>query len=39
VLLCWLLSFLGLVIGRETLESTLLARFFLTFRFLTNGLL
>ena len=39
VLLCWLLSFLGLAIGRETLESTLLARFFLTFRFLTNGLL
>ena len=39
VLLCWLLSFLGLLIGRETLEKTLLARFFLTFRFLTSGLL
>ena len=39
VLLCWLLSFLGLVIGKDTLENTLLARFFLTFRFLTNGLL
>ena len=39
VLLCWLLSFLGLIIGRDTLEKTLLARFFMTFRFLTNGLL
>ncbi len=39
VLLCWLLSFLGLVIGKDTLENTLLARFFLTFRFLTSGLL
>ena len=39
VLLCWLLSFLGLVLGRDTLENTLLARFFLTFRFLTSGLL
>ena len=39
VLLCWLLSFLGLLIGRDTLEKTLLARFFMTFRFLTSGLL
>ena len=39
ILLCWLLSFLGLIIGRETLENTLLARFFLSFRFLTSGLL
>ena len=39
VLLCWLLSFMGLIIGKDTLENTLLARFFLTFRFLTNGLL
>ena len=39
VLLCWLLSFLGLILGKNTLENTLLARFFLTFRFLTNGLL
>ena len=39
VLLCWLLSFLGLIIGKDTLENTLLARFFLTLRFLTNGLL
>ena len=39
VLLCWVLSFLGLLLGRDTLENTLLARFFLTFRFLTNGLL
>ncbi len=39
VLLSWLLSFLGIVIGRSTLEQTTLARFFLTFRFITNGLL
>ena len=39
VLLCWLLSFLGLILGRDTLDKTLLARFFMTFRFLTNGLL
>ena len=39
ILLCWLLSFLGLVIGKEAMENTLLGRFFLTFRFLTNGLL
>ena len=39
VLLCWLLSFLGLVIGKNTIENTLLARFFLSFRFLTDGLL
>lgn len=39
VLLCWLLSFFGLIIGRETLDGTTLARFFLTFRFITNGLM
>lgn len=39
VLLCWLLSFFGLVIGRETLDGTTLARFFLTFRFMTDGLM
>ena len=39
VLLCWLLSFLGLIIGKDTIENTLLARFFLSFRFLTDGLL
>ena len=39
ILLCWILSFMGLILGKETLEHTLLARFFLTFRFLTNGLL
>ena len=39
ILLCWLLSFLGLIIGKETLEGTLLGRFFLTFRFLTRGLI
>lgn len=39
VLLCWLLSFLGLVIGAGTLERTTLARFFLIFDFLTNSLM
>ena len=39
VLLCWILSFFGLVIGRNTLEDTALARFFLSFDFITRGLL
>lgn len=39
VLLCWLLSFLGLVVGKETLAETTLARFFLAFDFLTGILL
>jgi hypothetical protein len=39
VLLCWLLSFMGLVIGTETMGNTTLGRFFLIFDFLTGGLL
>lgn len=39
VLLCWLLSFLGIVIGRETLEHATLARFFLSIRFITKSLI
>ena len=39
VLLCWILSFFGLVIGKTTLENTTLARFFLTIDFITKGLL
>ena len=39
VLVCWLLSFMGLVIGRTTLAETTLARFFLAFDFLTGTLL
>ena len=39
VLLCWTLSFFGLVIGKKTLDGTTLARFFLTFRFITNALI
>ena len=39
ILLCWLLSFLGIVIGKTTLNNTLLARFFMSFRFLTSNLL
>ena len=39
VLLSWVLSFFGLVIGKNTMESTTLARFFLSFKFITQGLL
>ena len=39
VLLCWILSFFGIIIGKDTLESTTLARFFLSFDFMTRGLL
>lgn len=39
ILLCWVLSFLGIIIGKTTLGSTTLARFFLAFRFITNGLM
>ncbi len=39
ILICWLLSFLGIMIGKDTLDGTLLARFFLSFRFLTAGLM
>ena len=39
ILLSWLLSFFGLLIGFDTLERTTLARFFLAFRFITGGLL
>ena len=38
VLLCWLLSFLGIVIGKETMAHTTLGRFFLIFDSLTNNL-
>ena len=39
VLLCWLLGFFGIIIGRETLNDTALARFFLSINFVTKGLL
>lgn len=39
ILLSWLLSFFGLIIGFDTMEHTTLARFFLAFRFITGGLL
>ena len=39
VLLSWVLSFFGLVIGRDTLDGTTLARFFLSIDFITKGLL
>lgn len=39
VLLSWILSFFGLVIGKTTLENTTLARFFLSIDFITKGLL
>lgn len=39
VLLCWLLGFLGLLIGKETCEKTPLVNFFLAFRFITQTLI
>lgn len=39
VLLCWVLSFIGIAIGRHTVDQTLLARFFLAFDFITAGLM
>lgn len=39
ILLCWLLSFLGFVIGRETLGGTTLGKFFLIFKFITGSLI
>ena len=39
VLFCWMLSFFGIFIGKDTLAQTTLARFFLAFKFVTGGLL
>jgi len=39
VLVAWVMSFFGLLVGKETLAHTTLARFFLAFRFITNGLM
>lgn len=39
VLLCWVLSFLGLLIGKGTIGGSTLGRFFLAFEFITEGLL
>lgn len=39
VLLCWLLGFLGVVIGKDTCENTALVNFFLAFRFITQALI
>ncbi len=39
VLFSWLISFFGILIGKDTLSHTTLARFFLAFKFLTGGLL
>ena len=38
VLFCWLLSFLGIIIGKATMEHTTLGRFFLAFDWLTATL-
>ncbi len=37
VLICWALRFLGLIIGKDTLSSTLLGRFFIAIDFITMG--
>jgi hypothetical protein len=39
VLICWVLSYFGLVIGRDTMNGTTLGRFFLLFDFITAGLM
>lgn len=39
VLLCWVLSYMGLIIGRDTMNGTTLGRFFLLFDFITAGLI
>lgn len=39
VLLCWVLTFFGIIIGKGTLNDTILGNFFLSFRFITKGLL
>lgn len=39
ILLCWLLSFLGVVIGKDTMAHTTLGRFFLLFDTLTGSLM
>lgn len=39
ILLSWVLSFLGSILGNETMDHTTLGRFFLIFDFLTGSLL
>lgn len=39
ILLCWFLSFLGIIIGKNTIDSTVLGRFFSAFDFVTESLL
>ena len=39
ILLCWVLSFLGIIIGKDTLAHTTLGRFFLIFDSLTDSLM
>ncbi len=39
VLLCWLLGFLGLIIGKDTCDSSPLISFFQAFRFITRSLI
>ncbi len=39
VLLCWLLGFLGIIIGKTTMEHTTLGRFFLAFSWITDALI
>lgn len=38
-LFCWLLSFMGIIIGSETLESAGIAKFFMALDFVTKGLI
>lgn len=38
ILLCWLLGFMGMLIGRDTCDTTPLISFFQAFRFITRSL-
>ena len=39
VLICWVLGFAGLIIGKNTADRCALVRFFLAFRFITRSLI
>ncbi len=38
-LFCWILGFFGIIIGADTLDSAALAKFFMTFDFITGSLI
>ncbi|MCQ2557488.1 MAG: CvpA family protein [Oscillospiraceae bacterium] len=38
ILLCWMLSYLGILLGKTTIDRSVLCRFFQSFDFVTSGL-